>query len=70
MINAGGVKTTFKQVDMINIHWSTIVYVIVIALMIIRMIKIRHIDWCGQGHVFWLTAIILFTAIWGGVFWW
>ena len=55
---------------MINIHWSTIIYVIVIALIVIRMIEIRHIDWCGEGHVFWLTAIILFTAIWGGVFWW
>ena len=55
---------------MINVHWSTILYVVVISLMVVRYILIKDGDKYGILTTFWLFMFLLFTSIWGGIFWW
>lgn len=65
------------------IHWSTVVYIIVMILLVIWWLK-DFLDgnsggglWShgrrkesGIEGIIAIILIIVFTLIWGGIFWW
>lgn len=61
---------------MIEITWYNIVAIVAIIFLGIQTLR-DHSD--GRGgyfdfsfliNVFWFAALLLFVAIWGGIFWW
>lgn len=54
---------------MITFHWSTIVYAAVLITLLIIMFSIGEGDF-DLRPVFIFFLILLFTAVWGGIFWW
>jgi hypothetical protein len=71
MLNLG-----FKLNDMI--HWSIVVFTIVCATLIILTFKNYRTPGSGSGYgdvsgiinIFWGLVLLIFIAVWGGIFWW
>lgn len=68
------------------IHWNLVVYIVVVVILIVFSLKDYFDEDTGGGIGLWSsggkrassglisiicnTSIILFTFIWGGIFWW
>ena len=50
---------------MIHIHWSTLIYIVVISIMAIKVYTSEE-----AVSILWIIGILFFTVVWGGVFWW
>lgn len=55
---------------MINIHWSTLIYIVVIYIIVIGLYRSDDDTSFNFKPLMWIFGAILFTAIWGGIFWW
>lgn len=62
--------------NMITLHWSTLVFIVVIIPLIYLSFKDysdgggSYMDMSGLYNIFWVLVSIIFVAIWGGIFWW
>lgn len=60
---------------MVTIGWNIIVYVLVlICTFIFAITRDNSPGWLGFSRdwaiMLWIVFALLFTAIWGGIFWW
>lgn len=61
----------------LHLHWSTLVYgVILIILLTLTFWRYKPSgamwgpDLSGLSNIFWGVVTVIFTLIWGGIFWW
>jgi hypothetical protein len=58
------------------IHWYNAVGSAIIVLLIVLIFKDysegggSYMDLSGLINFFWFLVLLLFVAIWGGIFWW
>lgn len=60
---------------MIAITWDIIVYVLILVCTLVFVLTRDNTPhWFGYNRewalFFWVVLALVFTAIWGGVFWW
>lgn len=59
----------------VTISWNIMVYVLVlICTFIFAITRDNFSGWLGSSRdwaiMLWIVFTLLFTAIWGGIFWW
>jgi hypothetical protein len=59
----------------ITLHWYDTILIIVVLILLFFILKPResqggYLDFTGCIAPFFILVLIVFIAIWGGIFWW
>lgn len=57
---------------MITLHWQWLVFIPAVVILLYLIFRDDESSGIGAGldRLMWLFALIVFIAVWGGVFWW